>query len=147
MKNHDCDGCFYKEVNHREYPCNGCFMNSRYVYRDVFKDVDDNPVFNKKPADALRETFGKQDYDTVNRPRHYMLFEPEGIEVRDVIEKLVLKLKQADNCVPLWEKGALFEADYVQMMQYGMRFMDKNGKEDLLKMRWYLDKMIQAYDE
>lgn len=146
MKNHDCDGCFYKEKDHREYPCSGCFMNSRFVHRDVFKDVDDSPVFKKKPADALRETFGKKDYDTVSRPRHYMLFEPEGIEVRDVIEKLVLKLKQADNCVPLWEKGALFEADYVQMLQYVMRFMDKNGVEDLRKASWYLDKMIDAYE-
>lgn len=146
MKNHDCDGCFYKEVDHREYPCNGCFMNSRFVHQDVFKDVDDSPVFKKKPADVLRETFGKQGYDTVNKPKHYMLFEKEGIEVRDVIEKLVLKLKRSDLRDPLWEKGALFEADYVQLMQYVMRFMDKNGVEDLKKARWYLDKMIDAYE-
>jgi hypothetical protein len=31
-------------------------------------------------------------------------------------------------------------------MQYGMRFMEKNGVEDLKKMRWYLDKLIEAYD-
>ena len=170
MKNHDCDGCFYQYKDHREYPCNGCFMNSRFVHQDVFKDVDDSPVFKQtdqlargfNPADALRKTFGAEDpydgfyggseeyasrtYDTVNKPKHYMLFEKEGIEVRDVIEKLVLKLKQSDNCVPLWEKGAMFEADYVQMMQYVMRFMDKNGVEDLKKARWYLDKMIDAYE-
>jgi hypothetical protein len=40
----------------------------------------------------------------------------------------------------------LFEADYVQMLQYVMRFMDKNGVEDLKKARWYLDKMIEAYE-
>ena len=40
----------------------------------------------------------------------------------------------------------MFVADYVQMMQYGMRFMDKNGKEDLEKMRWYLDKLIDEYE-
>jgi hypothetical protein len=132
-KNPDCNGCFYQEVDPRDGPCNSCFATAKYVHRDVFKDVDDNPVF-------------KESYDTVNKPKHYMLFEDKGIEVRDVIEKLVLKLKQADNCVPLWEKGAMFEADYVQMMQYGMRFMDKNGVEDLKKMRWYLDKMIAAYE-
>jgi hypothetical protein len=142
MKNHDCDGCFYQYKDHREYPCNGCFMNSRYVHQDVFKDVDDSPVW-KRPADALRETFGKKDYDTVNRPRHYMLFEAEGIEVRDVIEKLADKMWAA----PMPTKGGAMQyADYVQMMQYLMRFMDKNGVEDLKKARWYLDKMIEAYE-
>jgi hypothetical protein len=48
--------------------------------------------------------------------------------------------------VPHYTKeAALFESDYVQLMQYLMRFMDKNGKEDLEKARWYLDKMISAY--
>jgi hypothetical protein len=126
------------------------------VHRDVFKDVDNSPMFWSKqsdklswkfnPADALRETFSKSNYDTVSKPKHYMLFEDKGIEVRDVIEKLVFKLKQADNCVPLWENGVLFESDYVQMLQYVMRFMDKNGVEDLKKARWYLDKMIEAYE-
>ncbi len=97
------------------------------------------------------------DFDVVSKPKHYMLFSPaeikrevfyeEGIEVRDVIEKLVLKVQgQELKTVPHWTKeAALFEADYVQLMQYLMRFMDKNGKEDLEKARWYLDKLISAY--
>ena len=151
MKNYDCDGCFYRQVDHRQYPCNGCFMNSRFVHQDVFKDVDDSPVFKKKPADALRETFGKQEYDTVSRPRHYMLFDEstvvffadndKGIEVRDVIAQLVYKLPMLDET-----RDPLFVSDYVQMMQYLMRFMGKNGVEDLKKARWYLDKMIDAYE-
>ena len=144
-KNHDCDGCFYKEVDHRGYPCNGCFMNSRFVHQDVFKDVDNSPVFTKKPADVLLETFGKTDYDIVNKPKHYMLFEDKGIEVRDVLEKLVNKVREG-HAIPFWKEAPLFEADYVQMMQYVMRFMDKNGVEDLKKARWYLDKMIEAYE-
>ena len=83
--------------------------------------------------------------DPVNRPLHYMLFEDKGIEVRDVLEKLVNKIREGQN-VPFWKGVPMFESDYVQMMQYGMRFMDKNGVEDLKKMRWYLDKMIEAYD-
>ena len=84
----------------------------------------------------------ESDYDVVRKPKHYMLFEEEGIEVRDVIGKLTEKL--AENV-----KGEFysyqFAADYVQLMQYLMRFMDKNGKEDLEKARWYLDKMIESY--
>jgi hypothetical protein len=32
------------------------------------------------------------------------------------------------------------------MMQYLMRFMDKNGKQDLEKAEFYLKKLIMAYD-
>ena len=161
MKNHDCNGCFYKQVDHREYPCNGCFMNSRFVHQDVFKDVDDSPVFKQtgklswefNPADSLRQTFNKEKYDNVDKPRHYMLFDEstvvffadndKGIEVRDVIEKLTEKL---GNNAKAEFYSYQFAADYVQMMQYVMRFMDKNGVEDLKKARWYLDKMIDSYE-
>jgi hypothetical protein len=81
-------------------------------------------------------------YDVISKPKHYMLFEEEGIEVRDVIERLVVKIDGS-----LEEYIPLFTADYVQMMQYLMRFMDKNGVEDLKKARWYLDKLIDSYDK
>lgn len=93
-------------------------------------------------------------YNVVSKPKHYMLFdemeikerafEGRGIEVRDVCGKLVCKVREGSN-VPFWKDNNLFESDYVQLMQYLMRFMDKNGKEDLEKARWYLDKMISAY--
>ena len=86
----------------------------------------------------------QESYNTVSKPKHYMLFEKEGIEVRDVCSKLVHKVREGST-VPFWKDNNLFESDYVQMMQYLMRFMDKNGKEDLEKARWYLDKMIEAY--
>jgi hypothetical protein len=85
----------------------------------------------------------KPQYNSVTRPRHYLLFEDKGIEVRDVIEKLVGKF---DDDVLHIVNSQLFISDYVQLMQYLMRFMDKNGVEDLKKARWYLDKMIEAYD-
>jgi hypothetical protein len=71
-------------------------------------------------------------------------FEGQGIEVRDVIEKLVRKNQQSTNLDNI-QASPLFDADYVQLMQYLMRFMDKNGVEDLKKARWYLDKMISSY--
>ena len=87
-------------------------------------------------------------HDPVEKPKHYMLFDAdyvnataylkEGIEVRDVIKKLVTKMEM--------HSSGMFIADYVQLMQYLMRFMDKNGLEDLKKQRWYLDKMIEEYE-
>ena len=80
-----------------------------------------------------------KDYNPVTKPKHYMLFEDLGIEVRDVIEKLTQKFELSSM-----GHSYMFVSDYVQMMQYLMRFMDKNGVEDLKKARWYLDKMIET---
>lgn len=101
------------------------------------------------PEAGLNGTTAQDMYNVISKPKHYMLFAWDelptggyGIEVRDVIGKLLDKL--ADN-----PKGEFysyqFAADYVQLLQYIMRFMDKNGQEDLKKARWYLDKMIESY--
>ncbi len=87
----------------------------------------------------------KEDYNVISKPKHYMLFEDKNIEVRDVLEKLVGKFYKNCENLPDQPSCALFESDYVQLMQYLMRFMDKNGVEDLKKARWYLDKMIESY--
>jgi hypothetical protein len=81
--------------------------------------------------------------DMVNSPPHYLLFPEYGVEVRDVAKALADKVLKSKYNLP---KDSLFMSDYVQMMYYGMRFMDKNGLEDLKKMRWYLDKVIGAYE-
>ena len=85
----------------------------------------------------------KTQHDPINRPRHYLLFEDRGIEVRDVIEKLVSKF---DDEVMHQFDSHMFISDYVQMLQYVMRFKDKNGVEDLKKAEYYLKKMIESYD-
>jgi hypothetical protein len=132
-----------------EAPCAGCTGYSNYVKGDVYMT---KPYTAKPLKEAIDDWFSNTNgvetedfwvsykgitHDPVEKPKHYMLFEEEGIEVRDVLKKLVSKLHAF---------GPMFIADYVQMMQYGMRFMDKNGLEDLKKQRWYLDKMIEEYE-
>jgi hypothetical protein len=130
-----------------EAPCITCTGYSNYVKGDLYMSTQ---AAFKPLTEAIDDWFAKgangvtqEDfwYDTVNKPKHYMLFEKEGIEVRDVIEKLVNKIPPVSR-----DYGGLFVADYVQMMQYLMRFMDKNGVEDLKKAKWYLDKLIEAYE-
>lgn len=136
-----------------EAPCVTCNGYSNWVPFTVYKNPDHGPLtvkeaidnwFNQTNGVTQEDFWAKPDpqYNIVNKPKHYMLFEEEGIEVRDVIEKLVNKIPPTSR-----DYGGLFVADYVQMMQYLMRFMDKNGVEDLKKARWYLDKLIQAYAE
>lgn len=118
---HDCKGCAYEWKPYNFPTCEKCDDKSEHT--------------------GMTKTINA--VDNINRPSHYMLF--DGIEVRDVIEKLVEKVakKIGQGEIPY---SPLFEADYVQLMQYLMRFMSKNGVEDLKKARWYLDKMIQAYE-
>ena len=128
------------------------------IYKPTIKEVEEYMAALNLPEQSFTQGLnGTMAYDIVSKPKHYMLFdemevkerafEGQGVEVRDVIEKLVLKVQgQSLQTVPHYTKeAALFESDYVQLMQYLMRFMDKNGKEDLEKARWYLDKMIEAY--
>jgi hypothetical protein len=156
-----CNTCFYMKMDKDlEAPCVTCTGYSNWVSMTMYKNPQHGPATLKEAIDewfkgsngVTQEDFWAApdfQYDVVNKPKHYMLFKydelykyEEGVEVRDVIEKLVNKIPPASR-----DYGGLFVADYVQLMQYLMRFMDKNGVEDLKKARWYLDKLIDAYDE
>lgn len=144
--NKTCDSCFYDGNQGMLAPCTKCTFMDKWVDRTMYIRKPTTPDFRslKEVIDTWTSNDDfPTDYDVVSKPKHYMLFaaeelrKKEGIEVRDVIKKLVGKLKYFDP---------MFVADYVQMMQYGMRFMEKNGKEDLEKMRWFLDKLIEDYE-
>ena len=148
-----CDTCFYAMMDKDlEPPCTSCSGYSNWVPENMYAEPLTKPDFSTL-SQSINNWFASKDagyrvvddYDIVTKPKHYMLFSPDevptgeyGIEVRDVIEKLVNKIE--------YYPDGMFLADYVQMMQYGMRFMDKNGLEDLKKQRWYLDKMIERYE-
>ena len=68
--------------------------------------------------------------DMVNSPAHY---NKAGIETIDMIESVT---------------GDGFEA-YLQgnILKYLCRYKYKNGVEDLKKAQWYLNKLIEVYDD
>jgi hypothetical protein len=144
-----CDQCFYALMDKdSEPPCVTCKGYSNFVKNDVYVPNHYSKTLTEAIDDWFKEGVNgvtKEDfwYDTVEKPKHYMLFEEQGIEVRDVIKKLVNKF-DTEELHDFYSH--MFIADYVQMMQYVMRFMDKNGVEDLKKARWYLDKMIEDYE-
>lgn len=160
IDNKTCATCFYDGNQGMLAPCTKCTFMDKWVDREMYIRKSTSPDFRplKEAIDAWShnedyeeydgfyggsEDYVERKYDVVSKPKHYMLFEEEGIEVRDVIEKLVDKIYKSYE-TPKNMPMAL--ADYVQMMQYLMRFMDKNGVEDLKKARWYLDKLIDAYE-
>jgi len=125
--NHSCKACRYAPNDDRLSPCNTC----------SYDPTDGHSNWTPCGPEPIKKSFNMN--DIVNKPKHYMLM--DGLEVRDVLAALLMKMTTEN--IP---SSVLFESDYVQMMQYLMRFMDKNGKQDLEKARWYLDKMINAYD-
>lgn len=137
-----CEKCFYALMDKDlQSPCVTCTGYSNFVKGELYMTPPSRSHAAQPLKEAIDEWFAKEEeeHDVVSKPKHYMLFPDKGIEVRDVIEQLVKKIE--------YYPEGMFIADYVQMMQYLMRFMDKNGVEDLKKARWYLDKMIEAYDE
>ena len=148
-----CDSCFYAQMDKDlEAPCVGCTNYSNWVPNTMYAPNHGPQTLKEAVDDWFKGSNGvtQEDfwaapdpqYNVVSKPKHYMLFEEEGIEVRDVIAKLVDKMPAM-----YVTQAPLFISDYVQMMQYLMRFMDKNGVEDLKKAGWYLDKLIDSYDK
>lgn len=148
-----CNSCFYALMDKDlTAPCAACVGYSNFVKGTVYMTSHASTPLKEAIDDWFKQdqedrAYLLDKYNVVDKPKHYMLFEDQGIEVRDVIEKLVWKIKMSTGRqVPDWEMTPMFDADYTQMMQYLMRFMDKNGVEDLKKARWYLNQLIDAYE-
>ena len=156
MVEHKCNSCFYMQHERNKHPCNVCEGYNKYVNRNIYihqpaakgEDyfVPDTITIKEWDEEDYFDEWDKEQYmkqtDNVNSPKHYMLFEDKGIEVRHVIEKLVAKI----YAQPKGSPSPLFTSDYAQMMQYFMRFMEKNGKEDLEKGLWFLHRVLEAYE-
>lgn len=124
-----CDTCFFGSIKDSPIaPCKTCSGYNKYTKDSIY--------FWDNKKEAWREDM--DEYDAVDKPKHYMLFEDKNIEVRDVLRELTRKIYSAG----MSSDDPLFVSDYVQMMQYFMRFMDKGGVEDLKKGSWYLNKII-----
>lgn len=80
-------------------------------------------------------------YTETKKPKHYQLIENYNgtLEVRDLMIVLADRLEN--------NYKAIFISDYIQMMQYLLRF-DKKGKDrDLKAALFYLEKLISSYKD
>ena len=80
----------------------------------------------EQEAERWREL---EEHDAVNHPSHYK--SNNDIEAIDVIEAFV---------------PDPYSAYMANVLKYVMRHMNKNGKQDLEKAQWYLNRMIEDYD-
>ena len=128
----NCSTCFYGSVDAGSSvsPCRSCVDYDKYVTDSIY-------FWNEKPAATV-----KQEDDKVNSPKHYMLFPEHKLEVRQVIQRLMEKMEKSEI-----QFSPLDYADYFQAMAYFMRFMEKNGKEDLQKGVWYMNRILEAWED
>ena len=119
-----CEGCYYFD----EEETDNCSNTDPYCSKDtIYKEITPE-VESTSKIDIPN--------DPVIRPLHYQIFPEYSIEVRDICKVMSDRIEA---------KGytAFFISDYVQMLQYVLRFQDKNGVEDLEKAMYYLTKMIE----
>lgn len=75
-------------------------------------------------------------YDIISSPKHYQ--GAHGMEVRDVQR----------NFVPHYQRyGGMVASDVGNVIKYILRAPDKNGLEDLLKAKQFLDWIIEEVEE
>lgn len=109
----------------------------------VYGPLSVPPVLTPKDEQQIKDAVAKvqtNKHDPVSKPKHYMLFKDKGIEVRDLMVLLANRLQTSGY-------SAMFISDYIQAMQYVLRFDQKNGKEDISKAVWYFNKMLESYPE
>lgn len=134
-----CSGCYFEIIGEclpsHFPPCNdGIYICKEEQYNCPVA----MPILGSKEKVNSTESQSTSDtqHDSVNKPKHYMLFPEKDIEVRDLMKVLADQLDEE-----YWH--GMLVSDYVQMMQYLLRWHRKNGLEDLEKAQWYLSKIIE----
>jgi hypothetical protein len=78
--------------------------------------------------------------DNVNSPKHYILYTdcnkfPSGLEVMDIREALAAKIGATTSMTHL------DYSDWDRALEYLIRAPFKNGKEDIEKAEFYIDRL------
>lgn len=120
-----------------------------YVEDEVYPELTQEDINNIRAVSGitsfeadqkLLEGF-EEDFDLVNKPKHYQLL--PGVEVIDVLDALCAKLDKSEQ----HQFSSAAASYYAQAMGYLMRCMDKNGKQDVQKAIWYLQRLDSIWEE
>ena len=139
---YSCSACAYCYVEENRFPCDGCVMN---------EGKDDNWVLDEKwlmgNIDSVNRTLDSRypdvdridlniapKQDAVNHPTHYNSGKMECIDAIDELTSHYKEQPFVAYCLG-------------NVCKYTWRAPLKNGKEDLEKARWYLDKAIANYQD
>jgi hypothetical protein len=125
------------------YDSDGAYTDSGTVLSDHEPDdqdlVGEYDDIHEAPSKVQIEAVPCE-FNAVTKPKHYQLFPELNIEVKDVVALL---------CNRLGTNGynGAFIADFAQMLQYVMRFDEKNGLEDVQKAKYFIDRLVEEYPD
>ena len=123
MKKCKCCGIEFKELGPKQNYC------SRECYEQGETEGNIQSKIVDTPMDETEEKTGYKPYDKVERPMHYTA---GSIETIDYIQSVTEQLDSG------------FEAVCVaNAIKYISRQHLKNGKEDLEKAIWYINRLIE----
>lgn len=112
---------------------NGIYFWAKVELEDGRKiDIDDSWDFEKVDEPFTRKVDMQEEQDVVNKPKHYTYGD---IEVIDYIEQVTKSYKPE-------LAFAIGNA-----IKYISRANHKNGKEDLDKARWYLERAFEKWED
>lgn len=112
---------------------NGIYFWAKVELEDGRKiDIDDSWDFEKVDEPFSRKVDMQEEQDVVNKPKHYTYGD---IEVIDYIEQVTKNYKPE-------LAFAIGNA-----IKYISRANHKNGKEDLDKARWYLERAFEKWED
>lgn len=106
---------------------------------NYFMDDSNNKNFNFDYYPGSWEVLEDTKYDVVNNPKHYQLV--EGFEVKDLMKLLLNRIENSDTGFTHFQSSC-----YKEAMQYFLRFMFKNGQEDIQKGVYYMNEVLKEWE-
>ena len=106
---------------------------------NYFMDDSNSRNFNFDYYPDSWEVLEDTKHDVVNNPKHYQLV--EGFEVKDLMKLLLNRIEDSDIGFTHFQSSC-----YKEAMQYFLRFMLKNGQEDIQKGVYYMNEVIKEWE-
>lgn len=156
----NCDTCKFGDLSKIQYPCSDCYGDNDYKHfkeRDGesngegikmtieskkncetcgLKDLDNNmyPCCDCLPSNNYEhwEEAYANSKETVNHPNHYQSSKFEVIDIIDEFGK---------------DYNGESAFDFGNVVKYILRAKKKNGLEDLMKAQWYLNRLIDKWED
>lgn len=116
----------------------GCWIEKGFVeigWNEYFFELVD--IMKKE---TKQEQVHPPKHDVVNNPKHYQLV--DGFEVKDLMKLLLNRIEESDVGFTHFQSSC-----YKEAMQYFLRFMLKNGQEDIQKGVYYMNEVLKEWQE
>lgn len=114
--------------------------NKKSYFIDNNRQKNYSYFFHPEGFEVVEYCSNSNNHDVVNNPKHYQLV--EGFEVKDLMKLLLNRIENSDIGFTHFQSSC-----YKEAMQYFLRFMLKNGQEDIQKGVYYMNEVLKEWQE